>query len=284
MQKIWIMMEVATQKYNFVFQFTANCVIIFLLIFTIPLFSQENKLFEITPSAGLKYFYWGEYHSQDIQDLEEYGLIYSGNISSKIKFSKSLQLYTYPDLEFYYGIINYNGYLQTSNGTTEPYKNETKYWGLEFVVNMGYDIWLGEYFILSPECGVGYEYWNRNIDNGGQYGYEEIWDFFYLDFGSNFTIPLRPSSKIFLKILGKYPLIISESVDLASRGQGRPANINLEPGSNIGINLELGAVIYGAHLSFYLEYLLFSSSVFDQGYNQPRSDRSLTGLKLGYAF
>jgi len=232
----------------------------------------------------VKYFYWGEYNIYDVQDLEEYGLVYSGNISVKTKFSNSFQLYTFTDVGFYYGIINYNGFLQSFNGEAESYKSETKYQGIEIVINLGYDIYLGEYFTLSPECGVGYEYWDRDLDDGGQYGYNELWDFFYLNFGSYFTMPLQHSSKIFLKILAKYPLLISESVDMSSRGQGRPANINLEPGSNIGLNLELGAIIYGAHLSIFLDYLLFSSSVFDQGYHQPRSDRSITGLKLGYTF
>ena len=255
-----------------------------LMMFTSRSLCQSTKLFEITPNVGLKYFYWGEYNINDVQNLEEYGFVYSANISSKTKFSKSLQLFAFTDVGFYYGIINYNGYLQLTSGNTESYKSETGYLGLEFVVNLGYDITLGKYFILSPEFGVGYEYWERNIDNGGMYGYDELWSFQYLDFGLSFIIPFPSSSKIFLKILGEYPISINESIDLASRGQGGPASISLEPGSNVGVNLELGAEIYGAYLSFYLDYLLFSSSAFDQGYHQPRSDRSITGLKLGYMF
>lgn len=259
-------------------------IILSLLFITSSLFPQDNRLVEITPNVGLKYFYWGEYNIYDVQDLEEYGFVYSANISAKTRFSKSFDLYIFTDVGFYYGIISYNGYLQSSNGTTESYKNETEYSGLEFVVNLGYDIYLGKYFTLSPEFGLGYEYWDRDIDNGGKYGYDELWDLFYLYFGPNFTIRLSQSSKVFLKILGKYPLLISENVDLASRGQGGPENINLEPGSNIGLHLELGADIYGAQISICLDYLLFSSSVFDQGFHQPRSDRSLAGLKLGYTF
>lgn len=269
-----------------------SCKLLRSFILTIPIFmiftsrslSQSSKLFEITPTVGLKYFYWGEYNNNDVQNLEEYGFVYSTNISAKTKFSKSLQLFAFTDVGFYYGIINYIGYLQLTNGNTESYKSETGYVGIEFAVNLGYDITFGKYFVLSPEFGVGYEYWKRDIDNGGMYGYDELWDFLYLDFGSSFIVPFSPSSKIFLKILGEYPISISEFIDLTSRGQGGPASISLEPGSNIGVNLELGAEIYGAYLSFYLDYLLFSSSVFDQGYHQPRSDRSLTGLKLGYMF
>ncbi len=259
----------------------------FILMITalqIPNFSQSNKLFEITPYAETKYFYWGEYNDYSTQILEEYGIIYSLGISGKTKFSKTLQLYLLTDADIYYGIPNYNGFVQNPNGTVESYKSETEYRGIKFLFNTGYDIHLGKHFIIAPEFGLEYEYWERDIDNGGQYGYVELWSLFSLNFGSSFIIPLPPSSKIFLKVFGKYPLIIEESIDLAARVQAKQASAYLEPGGNIGIISELGSVIYGAYISFYLDYSWYSKSAFDRNYYQPESDKSLIGLKIGFSF
>ena len=106
----------------------------------------------------------------------------------------------------------------------------------------------------------------------------------FIDFGTSLIYQFSRSSKIFLNILGEYPFLITESVDLASRGQGGPAEINLEPQPNIGLNMELGGTTYGVFLSFYLHYMLFTKSAFDQGFHQPESDRMVVGMKLGYTF
>lgn len=243
--------------------------------------AQNNSLFNITPIVGTKYFYWGEY-SNSLQNLEEYGFLWDIGVNSKTKFSRAFDLYIYSGFDVYYGIVNYNGYLQDQYGNSEPYKNETAYLGLGLNLNLGYDVYLSRYFIFSPEFGFGYELWERDVDNGGQYGYAELWNLALLNFGCGFTFSIPPSSKIYLKILGNFPVAITESIDLSARGG--PSEINLEPEPNPGISLELGTVIYGAHLSFYMEYILFSPSALDQGYHQPESDRNLTGLKLGYQF
>jgi hypothetical protein len=243
-----------------------------------------RKIFEITPFASMDYFYWGEYNDNSVQIVEEYGFIYSGGISSKIKFSRSFDLYIFLEPTIYYGIVNYNGFLQDANGNTESYKSETAYLGTASTLNFGYDIYVTRKFILAPEFGVQYEYWDRDVDNGGKFGYDEIYNLFKFDFGLNITTHLSSFSKIYLRILGEYPLMIDESIDLASRGQGGPANINLTPNPNIGLNLELGATLYGAFVSGYMNYMIFSKSAFSQNYHQPESDRSLVGLKIGYTF
>lgn len=249
------------------------------------LLAQTNKkLIEVTPQIVLKSFYWGEYNDKSVQLLEEQGMHYGGGFVSKFKFSRFLDLYTKLDLYYSTGLIDYNGFLQDAQGNTEPYKSKTDYRELETSISFGYDFTLAEYFVIAPEFGFQFEYWNRDIDNGGQYGYDEVYNMLSINFGSNFIFPLGNSSEIFFNILGRYPILIEESIDLASRGQGGPADINLEPGANLGLNLELGATVYGAFLSFYYDYLLFSKSKLDQGYFQPESDRSIVGLRLGYTF
>ncbi len=243
-----------------------------------------KNLIEITPQFTLKSFIWGEYNDNSIQVLEEKGLLYSGGITSKIKFSSSIDLYTKFDAHYYSGLIDYDGFLQNTDGTTEPYKSKTGYEGLETILNFGYDIYTGDHFVIAPELGFQYEYWNRDIDDGGKYGYDEVYNLFFIDFGTGFIYQFSRSSKIFLNIMGEYPLLITESLDLASRGQGGPADVNLEPLPNIGLSMELGGTTYGVYLSFYLDYMLFTKSAFDQGFHQPESDRTVIGMKLGYTF
>ena len=264
----------------------AGALIILMILTCIDLaWGQPNKnLIEITPQFTLKSFIWGEYNDDSKQLLEEKGLQYGGGVTSKIKFSKSLDLFTRFDFNYYAGLVDYDGFLMLEGGGTEPYKSKTGYEGLETAINFGYDFYAGDQFVIAPELGFQYEYWNRDIDNGGKYGYDEVYNLFFIDFGTSLIYQFSRSSKIFFNVFGEYPLTINESVDLASRGQGGPPKINLEPKSNIGLNMELGATTYGAFLSFYLDYLLFSKSAFDQGFHQPESDRTVVGMKLGYTF
>lgn len=264
----------------------AGSLIILLILACNNLVSGQTykNLIEITPQFTLKSFIWGEYNDNSIQVLEEKGLLYSGGITSKIKFSRSLDLFTEFDFHYYSGLIDYDGFLQNADGTTEPYKSKTGYQGLETILNLGYDIFAGDHFVIAPELGLQYEYWNRDIDNGGRYGYDEVYNLLFIDFGTNLIYQFSRSSRIFLNIMGEYPLLITESVNLASRGQGGPADINLEPLPNIGLSMELGGTTYGVYLSFYLDYMLFTKSAFDQGFHQPESDRTVVGMKLGYTF
>lgn len=248
-------------------------------------FSQPYKnLVEITPLFDLKSFYWGEYNDNSVQLLEEKGLLYSGGLTSKIKFTTDIDFFMKVGAEYYAGLVDYNGFLMLQGGGTQPYKSKTGYQGLESTLNFGYDFFVSDYLAISPEFGFQYEYWNRDIDNGGQYGYDEVYNMFLMAFGCSLIIPFSSSTKIYLSLLGEYPVYISESINLASRGQGGPPDINLEPQTNIGFNGELGANIFGSFIALYVDYMLLSKSAFDKGYYQPMSDRTVVGIKLGYTF
>ncbi|MCB0730205.1 MAG: hypothetical protein KDC88_04150 [Ignavibacteriae bacterium] len=245
---------------------------------------SSKKLIEITPQIVVKNFYWGEYNDNSVQDLEEYGNLYGGGFQSKFKFSQNLDLFIYAEAYFYNGTVDYNGFLQDVSGNFESYKSETVYEWFESTFNIGYDFNPSYYFSFSPELGFQFESWDRDIDNGGQYGYNEIYDMFLIDFGCTFTTRFSSNAKIFFKILGEYPLLIDEFINLAARGHEGPEEINLEPQPNIGLNAELGANTYGVYFSVIFDYLIFSKSFFDQGFHQPESDRTIVGIKLGYTF
>ena len=68
----------------------AKALLILIILTCIDLtWGQPYKnLIEITPQFTLKSFIWGEYNEDSKQLLEEKGLLYSGGIASKIKFSK----------------------------------------------------------------------------------------------------------------------------------------------------------------------------------------------------
>ncbi len=241
-----------------------------------------NNLVEITPKFTVRSFTWGEYNRDLTQNLEENGVLYSAGITSKIKFGRRIDLYVKTGADYYSGLIDYDGFLQNPDGTTEPFKTKSKYGGMGTFLNVGYDMYAADHFIIGPECGVQYEHWIRDIGNGDVHGYDEVYDMVLIDFGCNFMYQFSRSANIFLNTMGEYPLLTSESINLASRGQGGPADINLTPLPNIGMNVELGATTYGVFLSFYVDYRLFSRSAFDKGFFQPRSDRTVVGMNLGY--
>jgi hypothetical protein len=263
-----------------------NILIIFLIQSptSIIIAQQNNKLFQFTPQAGLRFFTWEETLEDGTDLLEENGMLYGVGAKIKIKFGRILDLYMLVDGSAYLGTIDYEGYLQDNFGNLTPYKSETNYSGGKLMFNFGYDFYLNKQLTLSPEFGFQYEYWKRDIDNGGQYGYDEFYKVFFVDFGSNFLVSVSSDASIFLKVLGEYPVSISESIDFASRGQGGLSDVNLQPENNFGVNLELGVSVYGALFSFGYEYLLFSKSDPDQDYHQPESDRGIIKLNIGYTF
>ena len=118
------------------------------------LFAQPyNNLVEITPQFNLKSFLWGEYNDNSVKLLEEKGLQYGGGLTSKIKFSKSLDLFIQFDFNYCAGLVDYDGFLMLEDGGTEPYKSKTGYEGLETAINFGYDFYTGDQFIIAPEFG-----------------------------------------------------------------------------------------------------------------------------------
>lgn len=262
-----------------------SSVLFIFIVFNNVLLSQTyNNFFEITPQFVLKSFQWGEYNDNSVKLLEETGIQYGGGVASKIKFSSSLDLFIRADFYYYAGLVDYDGFLMLAGGGTEPYKTKTGYQGIESTLNFGYDFYAANQFVIAPELGFQFDYWLRDLDNGGKRGYEEVYSSFLIDFGTSFIYQFSRSSKIFLSVLAEYPLNISESIDLASRGQGGPLELNLESKPNIGLNMELGGTTYGIFLSFYMDYMLLSKSNIVQELFQPESDRMIVGVKLGYAF
>ena len=250
----------------------------------VSLNGQINHSFRITLNTGLKFYNWSEYDKNSTQNLDESGTLFLVGLSATYNFITGSNIYTKSDIYFYTGSVDYDGYLQNDYGTNTPYKTETGYKGVELLLNFGYNFNITHNFILAPELGFEYEYWNRDLGKGDKHGYKETYNVVFMDFGFNGNLRVVPKVLIFMKFLGEIPLSISESVDLSPWEGSGSSVIDLTPGSNVGINFESGVIAYNISLSLYIDYLLFSPSKLNRNIFQPESDRSIFGVKLGYTF
>ncbi|MBI9073242.1 MAG: hypothetical protein JEY94_16685 [Melioribacteraceae bacterium] len=236
---------------------------------------------EITFYAGLRSFYWEEYNDQGASIIEDEGFLFCPGVSATVFFSENIPFYIYTKGNIYLGTVDYSGFLQDTNGDVEDYNSETAYFGTEIMLNFGYLFKTADNFAIYPEAGFIYHYWSRDIDNGGQYGYDEEYQSVSINFGFNSKVIISENSDLNMRLLGTYPIVIMESIDLASRDQGGPADIELEPGADLGILGEIGINVYGIHAGFYFNLTNYLKSDEDQGYHQPESYREDIGINLG---
>lgn len=239
---------------------------------------------ELTINMGIRYFIWEEYTDNDVCVVSEDGILFSPNIVSTIFFSKEIPFYTEVRWSIFVGTVDYEGFLQDNYGNVENYISETAYLGTEVFLDFGYLIKFSESFGLAPEFGCEYNYWNRDVDNGGQYGYDEIYNLIKLNFGVFTKIMLGKNLDLIFRMLVSYPIFISETIDMGARGKNLPRDIELEPGSDIGFNLETGVNIYGISTVIYFLGERYLKSNEDRGYHQPESYRVNIGLHFGYKF
>lgn len=266
--------------------FVKCCFLLFLLLglFCDSAAQKSEDLFRFKPGAGIQFFYWAEFSDTDYLLLSERGLLYQAGIEIETLFSRKLKLYVSANADIYFGVVDYDGFLQDNLGNREDYQSETNYLGGELQARFGYRFPLNNKFIIAPEFGLQFEFWNRDIDNGGQYGYDEFYNIYMISAGCNFVLPVSNNTNFFFGLFGEIPLNISESVDLASRGQGGPSNIDLEPGGNFGMNAEFGASVHGALISFTYDYMLLSKSDEENGFYQPKSEREVVTIVIGFSF
>jgi hypothetical protein len=152
---------------------------IFLLISFRVAFSQETKpivpihAFEIGLNLG--YFHYEEEDFNVDWDGFMYGLIGSYTYHNVIMFHTSL--------EYAQGEIQYDG--ATQEGT--PLKEDTDDWIVEWRGLLGYDF-TSKGHLITPFLGIGYRYWNDDID--GPSGYEREVEYWYSPIGIETFSPL----------------------------------------------------------------------------------------------
>jgi hypothetical protein len=241
-----------------------------------------HKRFQITPYFAFDGYRWKEFGDTGDELLTESGLLFGLGLRPRVSFGSSMRFFLDAEFEYWFGSVDYAGFTQDQNGVRTPYTTTTVYGGIDFSLKAGYKFPVAKSFDLTPAAGFGYQYWNRNLDNGGIHGYDEQYSVFLLDLGVTGLYQFSRSSQGYLTLLLEMPVSISESIDLASRGQGGPANISLSPGVNPAFQVRLGGSFYRVFVEGFFRTWTLSKSSEDQGYYQPESTQKKFGLRLGY--
>lgn len=250
------------------------------LLPTFALAQESAKPFQITPYTQFRFFGWKEFGDNGEQLLQESGTLFS--FGAVPRWSLGTRFFVEADGSLYFGSVDYDGFLQDPQGQQTPFKTTTVYFGLELAPAAGYVFPLSKQFDLTPTAGFGIEYWNRNLDNGGRNGYDEKYTVIYFHGAATGMYNLNRDIQFFSSFGMKIPFSISESIDLASRGQGGPVDVTLSPGVSPRFRFAAGANVYHALIEFSFESWTLVKSNEDRNYFQPESTRKVFGIKLGY--
>lgn len=230
---------------------------------------------------GVQNLYWDEYENGKL--LEENGYLFNVGFQGD-NLGKIDRGYVYQfTLGYSVGTVDYDG--QTQAGI--PVKTETDYedWRIEYLG--GWRFIGGEKLYLDLMAGIGFNSWNRNINDGTAadgspvFGYDEQYTISYarLNGGVNFI----NSGWFHHLMLGlKYPLTTEEEIDLL--------DITLEPEPKVSTSIEwrsdrldqFGLPKYG--FSLYREETLFGESPVVGIWYQPESNKIETGIRVHWYF
>jgi hypothetical protein len=243
--------------------------------------ADVNPAFEITPIVEWRYFNWKEFGPNGVEQLTESGSLFAFGLNPKVAFGSRKRFFVEAPTNFYLGKVDYDGAFL--NGT--PYKSKTGYFGLELEPAAGYVFSLGPRFQLTPTAGLGFEYWSRDLDDGGKNGYVENYAVYLIHAGLRGNYRLNRDVGFHSKVGLKVPMAISESVALGQRGQGQRIDVSLSPGISPAFLIEGGSTIHGFDVALYFETWTLAKSAADaQGFFQPDSTRKLFGIRVGHAF
>lgn len=250
------------------------------LLPTLALAQESTQPFQITPYTQFRFFGWKEFGDNGEQLLQESGTLY--NFGALPRWSFGSRFFVETDGSVYFGSVDYDGFIQDAQGQRTPFKTSTVYFGLELAPAAGYAFPLSRQFVLTPTTGFGIEYWNRNLDNGGANGYDEKYTVIYFHGAATGTYNLNSDIQFFSSFGMKIPFSISESIDLASRGQGGPGDVSLSPGVSPRFRFGAGANVYNVMVELSFETWTLVKSNEDRNFHQPESTRKIFGVKLGY--
>ncbi|HUI63698.1 MAG TPA: hypothetical protein VL126_02565 [Bacteroidota bacterium] len=244
--------------------------------------SMKSRL-EITPFITPLSYSWKEFDDNGMEALHESGLIVSGGASARYRFMEDLRWFGAVSGEYYSGTVDYNGFVFDEQGNRTPYSTKTGYTGFELTASSGYEVAFAGGFSLSPSVGLALEKWKRSLDNGGPSGYDELYTVSLAQIALDASYRIQPRIEIFSNLSLKFPLSITESVDLSRTGAG-PSDLTFTPGSNPRYFVSAGTWIYGASAEFFYEGWTLDKSPEDRGYLQPQSSRAHLGVRVGYTF
>ncbi|MCE9615144.1 MAG: hypothetical protein K8T26_12775 [Lentisphaerae bacterium] len=191
--------------------------------------------------------------------------------------------------EFYFGEADYDGGIQSDDGSVTPINSETSYTGLRIKGALGTPLPLTTSTTLVPFGGFGLSTWLRTLDTHlgdsdiGLYGYEEYWATLCGVLGLGVNVALDDSHACFASVEADLPVWNSESVDLSN--VGGPDDVELEPGREAGWSASAGFTASRFTASLYAEFMTFGESdVTDEGFLQPESSSDVIGARAGMVF
>lgn len=258
--------------------------------FVVPIFlgaatlhaQNLNKTFQITPFSESRFYGWKEFETDGTQLLSESGIQFGAGIKPKVAFGSSKRWFLEGDFEFYFGTVDYQGFLQDRLGNRTPFNTTVGYVGFQLVSAAGYAIPLSREAELTPTAGFGFEHWSRELDKGGTHGYTEIYNVPLIDLGIKGTFFVGGSVQLIPWFGVQIPVSISEAIDLSRSGLQGPADLSLSPGISPRIRFGADGSFYRFLVSFSFETWTLNKSPEDRGFHQPESTRKILTLKVGY--
>ncbi len=241
-----------------------------------------NRPFQITPFSESRFFGWKEFDADGSQALSESGALFGFGVEPRVAFGDAKRWFIKGDFEYYFGTVDYSGFLQNQLGQRTPFNTTVGYAGFELVASTGYVFSLSSDFELVPTAGFGFEHWSRELDKGGQFGYTEIYNVPLLEAGIEGAVVLNRNIQLIPWFSVRMPVSISESIDLSQSGLQGPSDLSLSPGISPRIRFGANASIYRVLVSLSYETWTLGRSPEDRGFLQPESTRSLLALKMGY--
>ncbi len=225
-------------------------------------------------------FTWKEYDNSGSQLLKESGLISAMGASVRSDITELLVLRGRGEL--FGGTVDYDG--QTQTGT--PVKTDTNYAGFKIEGNLGWKFMVAEKSSLEPFAGLGYRWWQRDIqDTLYAAGYEETWWSFYARLGIHGDHTFSEQLKAFAETGVKLPVSNRNKVDLSVIGL---STVTVEPANKASVFAEAGLKWTRFKASLFYEGMRFSKSdpvtVNDVQVWQPESKADMFGINVGMDF
>jgi hypothetical protein len=242
-----------------------------------------HTTFQITPYVDIHGYSWKEFDNAGAELLKESGPRFSFGVVPRFSFLQKKNLYTEMDFRYALGTVDYDGFVQDQTGARTPFTTQTVYAGFKLSATIGYNAELSRTFEVTPVVGFGYEFWKRDLANGGPNGYDEKYTVVLGSAGVIGTYVLTPNAQFFSAFLLEFPFSISESIDRYPRVNTTHFNIELSPGNNPRFIVQAGASVYRVLGVLYFETWTLSKSPDVQGgLHQPESTRKYFGIKVGY--
>lgn len=249
------------------------------VVFSIGIISTSATATEYDIYGKVESFTWKEYKDDGSQFLKESGPIYGLGVSAKSNITESLTLKFKGEL--FGESIDYDG--QTQAGA--PVKTDTDYFGFKIEGDAGWKFMVAEKSSLEPFAGLGYRWWNRDIQSAGSaIGYEERWWNFYARLGIRGDHAFTDKLKAFAEAGVKLPMHNESEVDLSVVGL---STVTVEPGNKASVFAEIGLKWTMLKASVFYEGMRFSKSGLDDVYHaiyQPKSKADIFGVNVGVSF